>query len=168
MKFGQISSTEFLQKILEENGDVAFLEFSKNVALVEEEAQKRVKEREYAQKAIEDKITELHELIIGDCIVCDKDQLKAFFLKQLDDKYTPRFDTSQQDKKPKEKQKLPAKYSYKDKQGKQKTWVGKGRIPGELVSQIQDQNGNPIDMKNASKEQREEYLKPFLIDKTIE
>jgi DNA-binding protein H-NS len=164
MKFDQISSTEFLQKILEENGDVAFLEFSKNVESVKEEAQKRVKEREEAQKAIEDKIAELHDLIISDGIVCDQDQLKAFFLKQLDDKYTPRFDTSQQDKKPKEKQKLPAKYSYKDKQGKQKTWVGKGRIPGELVSQIQDQNGNPIDMKNASKEQREEYLKPFLID----
>jgi len=168
MKLDQISSTESLQKMLEERGYVAFLEFSKNVESVKEEAQKRVKEREEAQKAIEDKIAELHDLIISDGIVCDQDQLKAFFLKQLDDKYTPRFDTSQQDKKPKEKQKLPAKYSYKDKQGKQKTWVGKGRIPGELVSQIQDQDGSPIDMKNASKEQRGEYLKPFLIDKTIE
>jgi DNA-binding protein H-NS len=160
MKLDQISSTEFLQKILEERGYVAFLEFSKNVESVKEEAQKRVKAREEAQKAIEDKIAELHDLIISDGIICDQDQLKAFFLKQLDDKYSPSVAlTAKTVTSETKRRKVKSKYKYQTENGEFKEWSGRGGIPLDLKNLVVRENEGIEITKN----NRQELLVKYLI-----
>jgi DNA-binding protein H-NS len=160
MKLDQISSTESLQKILEECGDVAFLEFSKNVALVKEEAQKRVKEKEDAQKSIENKVDTIYELIIGDGIVCDKDQLKAFFLKQLDDKYSPSVAlTAKTVTSETKRRKVKSKYKYQTENGEFKEWSGRGGIPLDLKNLVVRENQGIEITKN----NRQELLVKYLI-----
>jgi DNA-binding protein H-NS len=165
MEYDKMATPEYLQAMRKKLGDAEFLRFTEMVKSEGTEAERRVKEREEARKAIDDKIDTIHELIIGDAIICDKEKLKMFLLDQLDDKYSPAIESSSESKDSKAKKESEPKYRYKTEEGNIKTWTGYGRTPKGLADQIKDENGNIIALTALTPEEKSNRLKPFLINK---
>lgn len=165
MKFDKTKRLELLQRMPAEMSDAELIEYAEMMNPLVQEAKSRVAEKESTRQNIDAKLDEILEYITSEKFPCDKEQLKAFLLKQLDDKYPSSAGIPQQNKKVKAKSQLPDKYAYTDANNDRKTWTGKGRMPKWLLEQLNIRHGNAINLADVKGKKKEELLNDFLIKK---